>query len=141
MKTIRCLAIISLLLITTSTRCFALWEIEDSTKERAKELGIEITTKMMNATEVGAWLEFKPKGKLEKFSCVGLEITSNGKKVVSANVLPSRKSEDIVTVPFYTDLEFLPACKVTVYVWSESGRGGIGYRFNVKDIAKPMESK
>jgi hypothetical protein len=141
MKTIRCLAILSLFLITASNRCFALWDIEDSTKERAKELGIEITTKIMSGTEVGAWIEFKPKGKLKEFSHVGLEITANGKKVVSANVLPSRKSEDIVTVPFYTDLEFLPACKVTVYVWSESGRGGIGYRFNVKDIVKPVESK
>lgn len=135
MKTIRHTVIGSILLLLASIPCFAVWSIEDATKERAAELGIEIWSKVISTNQVGVWLELKPQGKLKEFDHVGLEITAGRQTVVAARLLPTRQSEDRVTVAFYTGPAHLAMSKLTVYVRNQ-GRSSVGYRFTVKDIVK-----
>lgn len=52
----------------------------------------------MGTNEVGVWIELKPKGKLEGFSHVSLEIGAEGRRLVSANLLPSRQTDESVVV-------------------------------------------
>jgi len=56
---------------------------------------------------------------------------------VSANLLPSRQSDESVVVHFYTDPANLPSSKITVYVRDgKNGPPGTGYQFALKDIPK-----
>ena len=68
MKAIRCVVVVCLFLAAAVNPCFALWSIEHSTNDRAKELGLKLDSKAMGTNEVGVWIEVKPKGKLEGFT-------------------------------------------------------------------------
>jgi hypothetical protein len=134
MKCIRHAFIIAALLLVTSTPCWALWLISEPTKEQAAELGIEVWSKVMSTNQVGVWLELKPQGKLKDFDHVELEIVREGKTLVSARLLPTRQSEDRVTVAFYADPSHFEISRLTVYV--RGGLGGVAYRLKVKDVAQ-----
>src|SRR5437773_275877 len=76
---------------------------EVSSERAAKDLGATIRTEMVGTNQVGVWLEFAPKGKLETFSSVQLEITSGERTLVSAMLSPSKQTPDTVVVYFSTD--------------------------------------
>src|SRR2546428_811936 len=135
MKAVRRAFAVIIFLLVASTPYFALWSVADATAEQAKELGIEVWSKVISTNQVGVWLELKPQGKLKEFDHVGLEIMAEGKALVSARLLPTRSSENRVTVNFYADPAFFPMSKLTVYV-RHKGEASVGYRFTVKDIAK-----
>jgi hypothetical protein len=60
MKTTIRVSILSFLLIITARPCFAMMDIENVTRERAEELGIELRVKDSGPREVWVELELKP---------------------------------------------------------------------------------
>jgi hypothetical protein len=67
MNTILQLSTLAVLLVAPS-RCFALWTTVAVSKERAKELGMEVRSKAAGPNQVRVELEFKTEGKFEAFS-------------------------------------------------------------------------
>ena len=62
----------STLLVIAPGPCFALWEIADVSKERAKEMGMDVRSKPAGPADVRVELEFKAEGELKDFSHVDL---------------------------------------------------------------------
>jgi uncharacterized protein YbaA (DUF1428 family) len=121
MKIIRIVSLLTLLLLTSSC-CFADVGIERVSKEQAaKDFGATIRTKTVGTNQVGVWLEFTPKGKLQTFSSVLLEITSGERTLVSATLAPSKQTADAVVVFFMTDPAHLSTSKLTILYRINSG--------------------
>ena len=137
MKTVRIVSLLTLLFLGSS-RCFALVMIEPVSKEQAaKDFGAAIRTETISTNQVGVWLEFTPKGKLQTFSFVQLEITSGERTLVSATLAPLKQTEDIVLVYFMTDQAHLSASKLTIFYKISSGSPPYdGIQFNVTDFIK-----
>jgi len=64
-----------ILFLAASGTCLAMISVGKVSKERAKELGIELRAKANGPNEAWIELEFKPEGKLAGFKHVSLEIT------------------------------------------------------------------
>ena len=136
MKPILKVAILTFLFFATSSHCFALRGIYAVSKERAeKDFGATIRSDMLASNLVGVWLEFAPKGKLQKFHHVELEISSGGRKIVGADLRPLKQSEESVVVYFSTEPGYLISSTLTVIV-SVDQEYAEGYQFNVKDFVK-----
>lgn len=137
MKTVRIVSLLASLFLISS-RCFALVMIEPVSKEQAaKDFGATIRTETIGTNQVGVWLEFTPKGKLQTFSSVQLEITSGERTLVSAMLAPLKQTEDIVVVYFMTDQALLSASRLTVFYKISSGSPPYdGIQFNVADFIK-----
>ena len=140
MKTILKVAVLTFLFFATSSQCFALRGIYAISKERAeKDFGATIRSEMVATNLVGVWLEFAPKGKLQKFHHVELEITSGGRKIVGADLRPLKQTEESVVVHFSTEPAYLTSSTLTVIV-SVDQEYAEGYQFNVKDFVKHEQS-
>jgi hypothetical protein len=70
---------LTLLLFAASDRCLAEMAIVEVSRERAKELGMEVRFTENGPNEIWVELEFKPEGKLKDFKHVSLEIRDGGK--------------------------------------------------------------
>lgn len=126
MKSIVGLVILPCLLIATANRSFALMEIDDVTKEQAKELGIAILSTTTGTNAVRVRIEFKSDGQLKGFSHAQLEMDSGG-KTLSATLQPDRPTPDTVVVSFSADPATLSSCTVTIAV-RHGERSMTGYR-------------
>jgi hypothetical protein len=72
MKSITPLLAVPLLFVVASNRCYAVMDIVIVSKERAKELGMEIRFTGNGPNEVWVELEFRAEGSLKDFTCVTL---------------------------------------------------------------------
>ena len=137
MKTIRFLLLLAVLLLATS-RCFALIMIHTVSKEQAmKDFGATIRTETVGTNQVGVRLEFIPKGKLQTFSSVQLEITSGERRVVSADLSPLKQTADAVVIYFSTDPSYLATSTLTLFYKTSGGVPPYdGLQFNVRDFIK-----
>ena len=117
--------------------------IEPVSKERAaKDYGATIRTETVGTNQVGVWLEFAPKGKLQTFSSVQLEISSGDRTLVSATLAPSKQTADAVVVYFMTDPAHLATSRLTVFYKISSGLPPYnGIQFNVADFIKHEASR
>ena len=89
MKTMLNALVLTLLLFSASSPCFALMAITHVSKERAKEFGVEIRSKANGPNGVWVELEFKTEGQLkdfnpDRFSRVELQITDGEKSLMTA---------------------------------------------------------
>ena len=135
MKTLPHLAALVLVLVATSGRCLAMIEIENVTKDRAKELGIELRGKANGPKEAWIELELRPEGKLKAFHHVSLEIRGDdeGKEfLLGWTPLESKRtSTGIVVVRVMANRAFLE--KVTLRVVC-GAMGEEGHDLRVKDF-------
>jgi len=123
------------LLVVAPSPCFALWSIGQVSKERAKELGMEIRSKAAGPNAVRVELEFAIKGKLKKFSRVDLRINEGEKPLVTAPLLEDRSKPGRVVVGFAADRAHLD--KVTLWVMvPDMMPGGTIYELQVKDFVE-----
>lgn len=111
--------------------CFALSEIADVSRERARELGIAVTS-TTRTDDVRVQVEFKTAGALKEFRWSDLEVTHGGKRLVLAALMPQRPKPDSVRLEFYLDPAALPDSTVTIFVY-DAPLGGTGYRLKMKD--------
>ena len=126
------------LLVFAPSRCFALMTVQEVSKERAKDLGMEIRAKANGTNAVWVELEFKPEGKLKRFSPennsrVELEIREAEESLVTAALQMKRPSPGHVVVSFVADRAHLEKTTLMVVVGSGQLSGG-GYELRVKDF-------
>ena len=139
MKTLLHCTLLTFLLFAGTSRCFALVEIAEVSKERARELGVTLRSQPNGEAGVAVWLEFKTKGELKNFTHVDVRVTGGGKTLIHAYLQPSRPTPDSFSAYFSADPAWLAASELTIVV-KNGERTLIGYQFKVKDfieLAKP----
>ena len=126
-----------ILLIAASGTCLAMISVENVSKARAKELGIEVRAKANGPK--GAWieLEFKPEGKLAGFEHVSLEIADGEEFQLGWTPLKDeRTSTGSVLVRVMGTRAFLE--KVTLRV-VRGATQDVGHDLRVKDFVDLKE--
>ena len=132
MKTTLGISVLTLLLVTTPSVCFALMSIEHVSKERAKELGMEIRTKQAGPDGARIELEFETKGELKSFVRVDLEIREGEKSWLSATLREEQSKPGRVVVSFAADRATLD--KITLRVVVGAPGNLTGHDIRVKDF-------
>lgn len=139
-KTIIHMSILAILLAVGSGTCSAAWSVGPVSKERAKELGMEIRSKAYATNAVGVELEFKPEGQLKSFSHVDLRISEGDKVLLSAALREDRSKPGRVAVSFTSDPAQL--AKITLWVFvANMMPGGTIYEVQVKDFVEPTQGR
>ena len=136
MKTILNILALTFLLFASTSRCFAYMQIEEVSKERAKELGMAIRSNAAGPDAVRVELEFESNGVLKSFSRVDLEISDGGKSLVSASLKEDKSKPGRIVVSFATDRSKLD--RITLRVVTMSAGQVVpeitGYELRVKDF-------
>jgi hypothetical protein len=122
MKTSLTTLALVLLVLAAPTRCDALTEVEDVTKERAKALGLVMRVSAGGMNEVQVTLEFRTKGELAEFSHVELDIVDGEKRLVSVTLEAQRPEVQRVVVRFIADRALLAKSTLSVTAGRPDGR-------------------
>ena len=150
MKTPFNIAVLAVLLVAPSP-CFALWVIASVSKERAKELGMEVRSKAAGPNQVRVELEFKTEGKFEAFSPEGkfkhgslvelrigegdkLRIFEIDNTSLTAPLREDRSKPGRVVVSFNADRAHLD--KINLWVMVPESDGGTAYVLRVKEFVE-----
>jgi hypothetical protein len=133
-KTIVNIAVLAaVLLVMTPGPCLAAWDIELVTKDRAKELGLEIRSAVVSPNQVQVELQFKAEGELKNFSHVELRFS---KRTVTAPLREDRSKPGRFVVSVTVDRIHLG--NLNLWVRVPGTLGGAVYDLRVKDF---VESK
>ncbi|MHC4403877.1 MAG: hypothetical protein ACYTG0_29825 [Planctomycetota bacterium] len=128
-------SVLAVLLLVAPSPCFALWSIGQVSKERARELGMEIRSKAAGPNAVRVELEFETEGKLKSFSRVDLRINEGEKWLVTATLRENRSRPGRVVLSFAADRAHLD--KITLWVMvPDMMPGGTIYELRVKDFVE-----
>ena len=147
MKTLFGIAVLTVLLVAPSP-CFALTQRVPVSKERAKELGMEVRTTPTGPNHVAVQLELKTEGKFEAFSPEGkfkngsrveLRIGEGDDPPVTAPLREDRSKPGRVVVSFTADRTQLDKLKLWVFV--PESDGGTIYELRVKDFVEPKKDR
>ena len=149
------LAVLAALSVASET-CSAVLILEGITKERAeRELGIVMKRELIGTigsvtNEAGISVEFAPKGRLQGFLFVALDVyselpTNNEhgsaeyRRLTSVTLLPLTQTQGKVRVFFAVDQEYLDKTDVIIRVHSSGGTDPNGYtiRLSRKDFPPP----
>jgi hypothetical protein len=136
MKTKLNVFVLALLLVVPSP-CFALWEVETVSKERAKELRMDVRSKAAGPDHVRVELEFKAEGELKDFDRVDLRFGERSKSLVTAPLREDRSKSGSVVVSFSADRAQLD--KLALWVMVPFPTGGNVYELRVKDFVDPKQ--
>ena len=134
-KTIMNISALTFLLVAASSQCFALWSVGQVSKEQAKELGMEIRSKVSGTNAVWVEVEFKTEGKLKSFDRVDLRIGEGEKELVTATLREDRSRPGGVVVNLSADRAHLDKATLWVYV-ADMMPGGTIYQLRVKDFVE-----
>ncbi len=135
MRKLLSLSVLAFLTVFASVRCFALMELENVSKERAKELGLEIRVKAAGPDVVRIELEFATKGELKGFSRVDLDIRDGEKLLVSSSLQEERPGSGRVVVSFAADRAHLDRITLRI-VTRSSERSMVGHDIRVKNFVE-----
>lgn len=135
MKTILRRWLSAVLLLVGSSLCFASMEIEQVSKDRAQELGLEIRAKANGPNQAWIELEFKPKGELKDFVHVSLEIREGEKFLLGYAPLKEKPSASgSIIVSFLADRTFLD--KIRLSVITGQSMNYTGHELRLKDFVE-----
>ena len=115
-----------LILAATSSVCSALEEIEIVTKERAKELGLEIRAGAAGPQAVRIELEFEAKGELQNYTRVALEMRDGERLITSSTLKEEPAKAGRMVVGFAADRASLGKIELKI-VTQESPRSRSGH--------------
>ena len=132
MKVTFTLAVLAVLLLGAPSPCFALMGIADVSKERAKELGLEIRAEAHGPDQVWVGLEFKTGGELKEYERTELRIMEGGKFLVSASLKEDRSKPSRVSVTLTTDRSLLD--KTSLVIVAGDPGDYTGYEVRLKDF-------
>jgi hypothetical protein len=149
MKTVFTLSAMAICLAVTPKPCFALWVIAPVSKQRAKELGMEVRSTAEGPNQVRVELELKTEGKLKRFSPEGkfgshcgveLRIGEGKNPLVTAPLREDRSKPKPgrVVVSFTADRTQLDKLKLWVFV--PESDGGTIYDLAVNDFVGAKKS-
>jgi hypothetical protein len=133
MKAILTISAVAVFLLIP-TRCFALWEIAEVTKEEAKKMGLEVRWNPAGPDDVRVEMEFKVEGVLKDFDRVDLHLGDGGKSLVTASLKEDRSKEGRAVVSFSADRAQLDKIRLSIMI--PGGRGGVIYEVRVKDFVE-----
>jgi hypothetical protein len=120
--------------------CFALMGIDHVSKERAKEMGIEVRLTDSGPKDFWVELEFKPEGKLKDYSHVSLEIRDGDKLLVGYAALQEKRTDSgSVVVRFMADRAYLD--KITLSVVAGFPTNMTGHELRVKDFVEQAKDR
>jgi hypothetical protein len=139
MKTLLHLCVMAVVLLTASSRCFAMIEIEHVDKPRAKALGIDVRVTAAGNDSVRVIVEFQAAGQLKSFKRVELAMRDGEKFTVSASLLNEGTQPGHVFVSCYVARAQLD--QLTLRVVTESGLERAGYDLRIKDFFEPAKGK
>ena len=147
MKTLFGIAVLAVLLVAASP-CFALTLQVPVSREKAKELGLEVRTTATGPDRVSVQLEFKTEGRFVEFSPEGkhkdhsrveLRIGEGNDPLVTAPLREDRSKPGRVVVSFTADRTQLDKLKLWVVVPEPDGR--TIYDLRVKDFVEPKKDR
>ena len=143
MRTISNISAVAVFLVVAPSPCFALTMMVPVSKERAKELGMQVRTTATGPNHVMVQLEFKTEGKFAEFSPEGkfkdrsrveLRIGEGDNPPVTAPLREDRSKPGRVVVSFTSDRTQLDKLKLWVMV--PESDGGTAYVLRVKDFVE-----
>ena len=134
MKTVFNILAVAILLAVTPNPCFALWDIEILSRERAKELGMEVRSTAAGPNHVQVELEFKAEGKLKDFSHLDLRFGKGDNLAVAAPLREDRSKPGRVAVKCFADPAQLD--KLSLLVMVPGTLGGTVHELQVKDFVE-----
>jgi hypothetical protein len=137
MKTAFNIAVLAVLLVAHSP-CFAAWDVEIVSKERAKELDMEVRS-TAGPKHVRVELEFKVEGPLKNFSRVDLRIGEGDNLAVTAPLQEDRSKPGRIVVSFSADRAHLD--KINLRVMVSESLGGTIYHLPVKDFVERKKDR
>jgi len=140
MKTKLAVAVLVALFLASPSLCFALVEIAEVSKERAKEMGVTFRSRPNGDAGVAVWIEFKVADVLKNFTRVELRMTSGGRHLVSAPLQTTRKADGSVEAYFSADAAQLAGSTLLIAV-TDAPRTHIGYEFKVKNFIEPPKAQ
>ncbi|HEV3145559.1 MAG TPA: hypothetical protein VGZ47_16820 [Gemmataceae bacterium] len=123
--------VLVLLLAMPSLGC-AFESIDIVTKERAKELGVEIRWNPAGPDAVRVVLEFETKGELKSYTRVELAMHEGDKLLMSSTLREEEAKPGHVVVSFAADRKKLP--QIQLRVVTQNGGERTGYEISVKDF-------
>jgi hypothetical protein len=132
MKPIITISAVAVFFAVAPGPCFALWGIAPVSKERAKEMGMEVRSTAAGPNQVTIELEFKLEGALKNFSRVDLRIGEGDNPSVTAPLREDRSKPGRVVVSFTADRAQLD--KLTLWVFVPESLGGTIYDLRIKDF-------
>ena len=147
MKTLFGNAVLAVLLVAASP-CLALTLMVRVSKEKAKEMGIEVRTTATEPNDVKVLLEFKTEGRFEKFSPEGkhkdlsrveLRTGEGDNPPLTARLKEDRSKPGRVVVSFSAERTQLDKLKLWVVVPEPDGR--TIYDLRVKDFVEPKKDR
>jgi hypothetical protein len=139
MKAIFKVSVLAALLAGAPGSCFASWSFGPISRERAKELGIEVRSQAGGTNEVTVGLEIKVTGERKmpegwNLSRVELQIKQGKKQLVSTILREYHPKPGQVEVSFTADRAQLEA--ITLRVWVDQGVGGVIHELRMKDFVE-----
>src|SRR6266700_337664 len=137
MKTMRNLPVLTFLFALATGPCFAEMVIERVSRERAKELGMEIRSNPAGPDAVRVVLEFQAAGELKNFSRVDMEMIEGGKLLLASSLKEEKSKPGHVVVGLAADRANLD--KITLRVVVSVPLGGAGYELRMKDFVGPQK--
>lgn len=139
MKTISSIAAAAVFLVVAPSTCLALWEIDLVTKERAKELGIEVRSMPAGPSQVRVELEFKLAGELKDFDRVDLRVGQEDNPPVTAPLKEDRSKPGRVVVSFSANHAQVDS--LSLWVMVPGSLGGVIHDLRVKDFVEVKKER
>ncbi len=142
MKSVVNILAVAILLGLTTNTSFALWDHEIVSKERARELGMEVRSTANGPGHVQVELEFKVEGELKNFSHVDLLLRKGDDLVVRAPLHEDRSKPGHVAVTFTADRTQLDNLILQVEVpFRDGGAGGTIHELRVKSFVETKKAR
>ncbi len=136
-KTILNISAAAVFLVVAPGVCFALWDTEVVSKERARELGMEVRSTAAGPNHVQVEFEFTVEGELKNFSHVDLRFGKGDNLEVAAPLREDRSKPGRVTVTFTANSAQLDKLTLRVMApFRDGGAGGTIHELRVKDFVE-----
>src|SRR5262249_41844830 len=123
-------------LLAVPGRCSAIEFIKDVSREEAKKLGVVIQHRPNGEAGRHVTLEFEPKGELQNFLRVEVEMFKGGTCLIHAPLQTSNPTPGKIAAYFSTDASNFPWSALKIVVL-DGTRTRIGYRFALKNFVDP----
>jgi len=140
MKTILTIPVLVLLLLVVAAPCFGMMGLEEVSKARAAELGLNVKSDG-GPDDPYTWIsiEFETKGELKDFVRVDLEVHEGGKQLVSSSLREERPTPGHVRVSFSVERARLD--QITVRVVTGFPMNLSGHDLRLQDFVETVKGK
>ncbi len=139
MKSTLAFAAITVLFVAAPSRCFALWGIAPVSKEKAKDMGMEVRSNATGPNHVIFELEFKIEGELKKFSRVDLRFGQGNNPPLTVSLREDRSKPGRVAVSFTADRAHVD--KITLWIMVPETDGGTIYQVLPKEFVEAQKDR